>query len=202
MLEYKPLDVSKLTYLLLPAAIAILAFLAISAMNPAETRLADQDDVLVPAYNAWSEGIDTVIFDTSGDIAYTIAAERQVYFDDDTSTLAQPVIRFYDAVGEQWNLVANTGRISAQQESDPDLRDIELIGNVQIRNEDSNGNLTLLSTQRLMLNLVEKAARTELRVQLRTNNLEHSATGMVAYMNRNRIEFFRDNKGRYIESAP
>ena len=85
----------RLTLLLIPGLIAIALFIGISTFESVSTR-SDADPELVELdFNAYSEGINTVLYDSQGNINYTLNAVRQIHYNDDTTEFEKPFIRLF-----------------------------------------------------------------------------------------------------------
>ncbi|MDO7639824.1 MAG: LPS export ABC transporter periplasmic protein LptC, partial [OM182 bacterium] len=53
---------------------------------------------------AYSQELQTTIFDTDGALQYTLHADSQTQFEDQTSLLTQPRITLFDAGKPNWNI--------------------------------------------------------------------------------------------------
>lgn len=149
-------------------------------------------------YNAYSEGINTILYDIEGNIDYTLQAERQVHYNDETTELDKPFIRLFQDGDSRWSIVADTGRISAtESSSDATVGTIELLGDVQVFSLDEFGNRTLMSTASLTLNPDSEILETDQPVSVVTSALEQSSIGMVAKLRTDEITFLRQIRGRY-----
>ena len=60
------------------------------------------------AYEAYAVGINTVLYNINGQINYTLQADRQTQFIDETNLLKKPTIRLYQNGLPTWNVVAET----------------------------------------------------------------------------------------------
>ena len=189
----------RLSLLILPAALAIAVYLIINSFN-SPTPLSAEDTANFPTdLLAISEGINTVSYDEQGDVAYTLQAQRQIQRDDDTSELESPVIRLFRDNNAQWNIVANSGNISAQQAGRAeDSRELALSGEVRLVNLDDFGNTTTLNTDYLTIMPDREIAETDQRVFLITTNIEHTALGMIADFANDEITFLSNSEGRYV----
>ena len=189
----------RLSLLILPAALAIAVYLIINSFN-SPTPLSAEDTANFPTdLTAISEGINTVSYDEQGDVAYTLQAQRQIQRDDDTSELESPVIRLFRDNNAQWNIVANSGNISAQQTGRAeDSRELTLSGEVRLVNLDDFGNTTTLNTDYLTIMPDREIAETDQQVFLITTNIEHTALGMIADFANDEIIFLSNSEGRYV----
>lgn len=149
-------------------------------------------------FNAYSVGINTVIYDVNGEINYTLQANRQVQYNDDSTELDKPFVRLFQEGESRWNLVADTGVISAASMSDnKEMRTIELSGNVEVYSLDDFGNRTVMTTQKLMLNPQSETLMTDQPVEVVTSSIRQTAVGMDADLNSDEIIFHRDVRGNY-----
>ena len=188
--------------IIVPGIVAIALFVGI---NTFETLGNDTDTHMEgPSlnFNAYSEGINTILYDAAGNIDYTLQAQRQVYYNDDTTELEQPFIRLFQDGDSQWNIVADSGRISpAETTTDAAVDRIELRGNVQVYSLDDLGNRTLMSTEFLTLNPESEILETDQAVSVVTESLEQSSIGMIANLRLEEIVFLTEIKGRYEKTA-
>ncbi len=188
----------KLFYLLLPASVAIAAFLLIGFLRPTPqvTTITSEQPALT--FDAWSEQINTVSYDAAGNIDYTLQADRQLHLFNDITELDNPLIQLFQESGAHWNIVAESGRIlPAASEQLEATRTLELSGNVRVYNTDTYGNLTQVNTDFLTLDPGTRTASTDREIQLETTNIMQTATGMVADLSADQITFLEDTQGRY-----
>ena len=133
--------------LLIPGAIAIAIFIAISTYDNASQNSAVSANLKALDYNAYAERINTVLYNSNGVINYTLRAESQIHFIDDHTELEKPFIRLFQQGESRWNIIANSGRILADlSEDDLENRMIELIGDVEVFSLDEFGNRIVMST--------------------------------------------------------
>lgn len=184
--------------LIVPGIIAIALFFGI---NSFESRSDVADSTTSGPglnFNAYSEGINTILYDAAGQIDYTLQAERQVHYNNDTTELEKPFIRLYENGDTRWNIVADSGRISSPETGSDSVADeIELSGDVQVYSLDALGNRTLMSTEFLTLNPESETLQTDQAVSVVTESLEQSSIGMIANLKLEQITFLTEIKGRY-----
>lgn len=188
--------------ILVPGIIAIALFVG---LNSFET-LGDDPDSSTDSpslnFNAYSEGINTILYDAEGNVNYTLQAERQVHFNDDTTELQKPFIRLFEDGGSRWNIVAESGRISSSQAAtDATANTIELHGDVQVYSLDDFGNRTLMSTEFITLDPDTEILETDREVSVVTESLEQTSIGMIAKLGVDEITFLREIKGRYAKAT-
>jgi len=153
-------------------------------------------------FNAYSEGINTILYDTQGNINYTLQADRQVHYNDDSTEFEKPFIRLYQDGDSRWSIAANSGRIPAvEMTADGVLEKIELLGDVQVYSLDDFGNRTLMSTEFLTLNTQAEILETDQPVSVVTSALQLSSIGMIAKLRTNEITFLREIRGRYEQAT-
>ena len=154
-------------------------------------------------FNAYSVGINTVIYDVNGEINYTLQADRQVQYNDDSTELDKPFVRLFQNGESRWNLLADTGVISPESMANSKkMRTIELSGNVEVYSLDDFGNRTVMTTQKLMLNPQLETLMTDQLVQVVTSSIRQSAVGMDADLKSDEIVFHRDVRGIYEYPPP
>ena len=153
-------------------------------------------------FNAYSEGINTILYDTQGNINYTLQAERQVHYNDDSTEFEKPFIRLYQDGDSHWSIAANSGRIPAvETTADGALEKIELLGDVQVYSLDDFGNRTLMSTEFLTLNTQAEILETDQPVSVVTSAFQLSSIGMIAKLRTDEITFLRKIRGRYEQAT-
>ena len=186
--------------IIVPGIIAIALFVGINSFNTLSNE-ADAPNTSLD-FNAYSEGINTTLYDAQGNINYTLKAERQVHYNDDSTELEKPFIRLYQNGDSRWNIVANSGRIpAAETTADEALERIELLGNVRVYSLDANGNRTMMSTEFLTLNTESAILETDQPVSIVTSALQQSSIGMIAKLRIDEINFLREIRGRYEQAT-
>ena len=189
----------KIGLIIVPGIIAITLFVGINSFdtlsNEVDARITNLD------FNAYSEGITTILYDTEGNINYTLQAERQVHYNDDSTKLEKPFIRVHQKRDSRWSIVANSGRIlSSKTTADGAFKRIELNGDVQVYNLDEFGNRTVMSTEFLTLNTKSEILETDHQVSIITSALQQSSIGMIAKLRSDEINFLREIRGRYDQA--
>lgn len=186
--------------IIVPGIIAIALFVGINSFNTLSNE-ADAPNTSLD-FNAYSEGINTTLYDAQGNINYTLKAERQVHYNDDSTELEKPFIRLYQDGDSRWNIVANSGRIpAAETTADEALERIELLGNVRVYSLDESGNTTMMSTEFLTLNTESAILETDQPVSIVTSALQQSSIGMIAKLRTDEINFLREIRGRYEQAT-
>ncbi|MFT7471405.1 MAG: LPS export ABC transporter protein LptC [Kiritimatiellia bacterium] len=184
--------------IIVPGIIATALFVGI---NSFDTLSNEADDPITSSsldFSAYSEGINTILYDSDGNINYTLQAERQVHYNDDSTEFVKPFIRLYQDGDSRWNIVANSGKISASETTGDNTSDlIDLLGDVQVYSLDEFGNRILMSTEFLTLNPESEILETDQPVTLVTSALQQSSIGMIANLRSDEITFLRENRGRY-----
>lgn len=188
----------RLGLFIVPGFIAIALFVGINTLDTLSNETDTPATTSSLNFNAYSEGINTILYDADGNIDYTLQAERQVHYNDDTTELEKPFIRLFQGGDSRWNIVANTGKISAAEAvSDTAVDSIELLGDVQVYSLDELGNRTLMTTEFLTLNPETEVLETDQPVSVVTSSLEQSSIGMIAKLRTDEITFLREFRGRY-----
>lgn len=188
--------------LFIPGIIAVAVFAGINTLESigTEPELQTQDQNL--GFNAYAEGINTILYDTEGNINYTLRADRQVHYNDKVTELDKPFIQLYQEGDSRWNIVADSGRISsAKAENNSTVDTIELTGSVQVYSLDDFGNKTLMSTEFLTLDPNLEILETDNPVSVVTNTLHQSSIGMIADLKLDEITFLRQIRGRYEQTS-
>jgi LPS export ABC transporter protein LptC len=188
--------------IIVPGIIAIALFVGINSFD----TLSNEADAPITNssldFNAYSEGINTILYDTQGNINYTLQAERQVHYNDDSTEFEKPFIRLYQDGDSRWSIAANSGRIPAvEMTADGVLEKIELLGDVQVYSLDDFGNRTLMSTEFLTLNTQAEILETDQPVSVVTSAFQLSSIGMIAKLRTDEITFLRKIRGRYEQAT-
>ena len=189
----------KIGLIIVPGIIAIALFVGINSFN----TLSNQVDVTITSldFNAYSEGINTILYDAEGNINYTLQAERQVHYNDDSTELEKPVIRVHQEHDSRWNIVANSGRVLPPKTTvDGAFTRIELNGNVQVSSFDEFGKRTVMSTEFLKLNTKSEILETDRKVSIVTSALQQSSKGMIAKLKTDEINFLHEIRGQYEQA--
>ena len=192
----------RITILLIPGVIAIAIFIAISTYDNASPNPEVSSNLKVLDYNAYSEKINTVLYDSNGVINYTLRAESQTHFIDDSTEVEKPFIRLFQEGESRWNIIANSGRILADlNEDNLENRMIELTGDVEVFSLDEFGNRTIMSTDFLEIDPQNESLQTNRPVTLVTSNLQQSSIGMFADLKIDEFVFHRDIRGHYEQAT-
>ena len=147
-------------------------------------------------YDAYSNGVTTVLYDIDGNIEYTLEAEEQIHYLDNSTQLTNPYVRLYQGSGAHWNIVARSGRILAAEQSDR-IDQLDLSDEVELYQNDDTGNTMTLSTSFLSLFPNTETMQTDREVLMTTNTLRQTAIGMHADLRQDTLTFLTEVKGRY-----
>ncbi len=147
-------------------------------------------------YDAYSNGVTTVLYDIDGNIEYTLEAEEQIHYLDNSTQLTNPYVRLYQGSGARWNIVARSGRILAAEQSDR-IDQLDLSDEVELFQNDDAGNTMTLSTSFLSLFPNTETMQTDREVLMTTNTLRQTAIGMHADLRQDKLTFLTQVKGRY-----
>ena len=190
----------RLTLLLIPGLIAIALFTGISTFESISTRSEDDLELVELDFNAYSEGINTVLYDVQGSINYTLSAVRQVHYNDDTTELEKPFIRLFRDGESYWNIVASSGKISsADGATEQSIQSIDLSGDVEVYSLDEFGNKMVLSTDYLSIDPQLETLQTDHPVTFVTETMRQSSIGMFADLTIDEIIFHEDVRGSYAQ---
>ena len=104
----------RISLFLIPGLIAVVVFVVISSFESVSNVPDPQHDQAYLKFDAYSAGINTVLYARDGTINYTLQATSQTHYSDEARTeLKNPLIQLYQQGNSRWNIVANSGRISA-----------------------------------------------------------------------------------------
>ena len=187
----------KLFILTVPFLTAILLYLGLSELERPAQPLGSEAVPASPAYEAYSEGLNTVRFNDEGAIDYTLQAIRQLHFANGESEFEQPLLRLYDQNSGNWNIVADSGTISGNPADASGNQLIDLRGNVQVFRLDQLGERLQLNTEQLTVSPGDETLHTESPVSVTSNAISQTAIGMHANLELEEIVFTRDIQGRY-----
>ncbi|HAD71167.1 MAG TPA: LPS export ABC transporter periplasmic protein LptC [Gammaproteobacteria bacterium] len=189
----------RISLFLIPGLIAVVVFVVISSFESVSNVPDPQHDQAYLKFDAYSAGINTVLYARDGTINYTLQATSQTHYSDEARTeLKNPLIQLYQQGNSRWNIVANSGRISATPaKNDTTTHLIELLGNVEAYNIDEFGNRTVLSSEFLSLNPQMETLETDQAVTLVTTNFRQTSIGMFVDLTTEKIFFHRSNRGSY-----
>ena len=148
---------------------------------------------------AYSEGINSILYDQNGEISYTLRADNQVHFKDGNTKIERPLIRLFRDKAARWNIVAREGKLvpSITSSSSLEKKSLELIGNVELLGLDKFGNRIFITTEFLEIDPVSETLITDHRVEYETTNIQHSSIGMSANLQDEEIIFDKNVRGFY-----
>ena len=189
----------RISLFLIPGLIAVVLFVVISSFESVSNVPNPQHDQTYLKFDAYSAGINTVLYARDGTINYTLQATSQTHYSDEARTeLKNPLIQLYQQGNSRWNIVANSGRISATPaKNDTTTHLIELLGSVEAYSVDEFGNRTVLSSEFLSLNPQMETLETDQAVTLVTTNFRQTSIGMFVDLTTEKIFFHRSNRGSY-----
>lgn len=188
----------RLSMLLIPGLIAIALFIGISGFDATNTQSELNLQAAGLNFDAYSEGINSVLYDETGSISYTLQAKRQVHFNDDITEFDSPFIRLYEDGKPGWNIVADSGKISARSANRRNAdQTIDLIGNVEVHSQRGSANKLVISTQFLSVNPSQNSLETEAAVKIVTGHIEQTGIGMFADLEEDVITLKSNIRGKY-----
>jgi LPS export ABC transporter protein LptC len=164
-----------------------------------EGRLPGSDEIesgTAITFDAYSNGVTTVLYDVDGSIEYTLEANEQIHYLDNSTQLLNPYVRLYQGSGARWNIVARSGRILAAEASDRIAR-LDLSDDVELFQSDDAGNRMTLQTSFLSIFPNTETMQTDREVLMTTNTLIQTAVGMHADLQQDTLTFLAQVKGRY-----
>lgn len=167
-------------------------------------RLLDVPPALLPAapplatltYDAYATGVTSVLYNATGQIEYTLDADSQVHYLDNTTELQTPYVRLYQASGALWNIVASSGRIHAAENGD-DIERLDLQEGVELFQIDALGRRMSLNTEFLSVFPDTQSMSTDREVTMTTDSLLQTALGMRADLEQDQLTFLGQVRGRY-----
>ena len=148
---------------------------------------------------AYSEGINSILYDQNGEISYTLRADNQMHFRDGNTKIEKPLIRLFQDKVPRWNIIAKEGELLPSFASSSALEDkkLKLSGNVELLGLDKFGNRIFITTELLEIDPVNETLSTDHRVEYETTNIQHSSIGMFANLRDEEIIFDKNVRGFY-----
>ena len=148
---------------------------------------------------AYSEGINSILYDQNGEISYTLRADNQMHFRDGNTKIEKPLIRLFQDKVPRWNIIAKEGELLPSFASSSALEDkkLKLSGNVELLGLDKFGNRVFITTELLEIDPVSETLSTDHRVEYETTNIQHSSIGMFANLRDEEIIFDKNVRGFY-----
>lgn len=190
------------TLLIIPALIAIALYIGITNIDSIGSPPETETQLQPLDYNAYSEGINTILYNLDGQINYTLQASSQTHYKDDATEFEKPFIKLYENGDSRWNIVANSGRISALEDTGSSTDQIiELQGNVEVHSLDELGNRMVMKTEFLTLDPQLEILETDEPVTVVTDTVQQSSIGMTANLRLDEFTFLRDIRGSYEQAT-
>ena len=164
------------------------------------SELEEESEFITSEVEAYSEGINSILYDQNGEISYTLRADNQTHFKDGNTKIEKPLIRLFQNKVPRWNIVANRGELMPSIKyfpSELEKKTLKLIGNVELLGLDKFGNRIFITTELLEIDPVSETLKTDRRVEYETTNIQHSSVGMFANLQDEEIVFDRNVRGFY-----
>lgn len=190
---------------LLAVSFLICLGIFVSSLRFADKTLETESELAPDAltYEAYSVGINTVLYDINGQINYTLQADRQTQFTNDTTLLEKPFIRLYQQGSPSWNVVAETGTLRKPANLDiEESRSMLLNGHVEVYSVNEFGNRTTMTTDSLNVNFDKEQLSTQEPVRVETEVISQTSIGMFADLATDEIIFHQDIQGKYEHENP
>ena len=171
-----------------------------SERSPNDPQLVENSEFPQREIEAYSEGINSILYDENGSISYTLRADNQIHYRDGDTKIENPLIRLFQDEIPRWNIIANEGLvlpILTDTSSEPKEKKLTLSGNVEILGLDKFGNRTFISTELLEIDPINETLKTDRIVNYESNNIHHSSVGMFANLNEDEIRFESNVRGFY-----
>lgn len=179
------------------ALVVIYSALGLLRGDAPASSLAERPEV---NYDAWSSGITSVLYDVDGNIEYTLEAERQVHYLDDSTELVSPNMRLQQDTGANWNITARSGRIHGAAQGGR-IERLDLSDQVTVEQVTISGEQMTLNTSFLSIYPDSETMDTDQEVTLTTDSLLQTAIGMRGNLNQDTLTFLSQVRGRYETPA-
>ena len=171
-----------------------------SERSPNDPQLVENSKFPQREIEAYSEGINSILYDENGSISYTLRADNQIHYRDGDTKIENPLIRLFQDEIPRWNIIANEGLvlpILTDTSSEPKEKKLTLSGNVEILGLDKFGNRMFISTELLEIDPINETLKTDRKVNYESNNINQSSIGMFANLNEDEISFEKNVRGFY-----
>ena len=171
-----------------------------SERSPNDPQLVENSEFPQREIEAYSEGINSILYDENGSISYTLRADNQIHYRDGDTKIENPLIRLFQDEIPRWNIIANEGLvlpILTDTSSEPKEKKLTLSGNVEILGLDKFGNRMFISTELLEIDPINETLKTDRKVNYESNNINQSSIGMFANLNEDEISFEKNVRGFY-----
>ena len=193
--------VSKTATISIASLFAVALLLVIFGQRQLGYRaLSEDSEFITIEIEAYSEGINSILYDQSGRISYTLRADSQVHYKDGNTRIERPLIRLFQDEVPRWNIVANEGEVIASitnSSSELEKKNLKLSGNVELLGLDKFGNRVFITTELLEIDPVSETLRTDHPVEYESTNIKHSSIGMFANLQDEEIIFDKNVRGFY-----
>lgn len=180
---------------LIPAILIAWFLTERTGVSPVEEANISTEPDPETGYDGFGRGIRSVIYDDSGQMAYTLSASQQRVFPGQVTELTEPVMQMFEGSRERWNISAASGRIRAT--SGGDILELNLTDAVQILHRSEENSNVRLTSSRLTVEPPTQTMFTDARVRVTGKGLEQTSQGMHADLSVDTITFLSDIQGRY-----
>jgi len=151
-------------------------------------------------YDAWSTGVTSVLYDREGNVEYTLEADRQVHYLNDTTELVNPSLQLQQDHGSNWNITARSGRIHGAAQGGR-IERLDLSDQVVVDQVSLNGEQMRLNTAFLSIYPTSETMDTDQEVTLTSDYLRQTAVGMRGNLNQDTLTFLSQVRGNYDNPA-
>lgn len=187
--------------LVIAAALSTLAvYLYLDQTHEQAAVDADSESLQALQYDLWSNAIRTVRYNAQGYPDYILEAARQVHYLDNRSELESPALQWFEDQQLRWQVEAGSGTLFGASEEG--MEQLDLRNNVQVRYNDSSGQVLSMFTEFLTLEGEARILHTAEPVQLRSTGFEQQSIGIRADLERDSVEFPAQVQGRYYDALP
>lgn len=174
--------------------ITILLLLAIEQRAPTDAASITRNDP-----DLFMTGAEVIEFDTRGQVARTLAAERFTHFPlTDITTLQAPAMTLFDEAGSPgdapWQLDADLGRILPRDRHRAET--IELWQSVRALQKRADGNQISIVSDSMTVVPADNYLETDDPVAIKDRDSHTTAAGMRGYLNRGRFMFYSTDDQR------
>ena len=180
--------------------IVILTLIFFGGLRTNDPQSSENSEFSPREIEAYSEGINSILYNENGSISYTLRADNQIHYRDGDTRIENPLIRLFKDEIPRWNIIANEGLvlpILTETSAESKKEKLTLSGNVEILGLDKFGNKTFISTELLEIDPSNETLKTDRRVTYESDNIRHSSVGMFANLNEDEIRFEKNVRGFY-----
>ena len=91
--------------------IVILTLIFFGGLRTNDPQSSENSEFSPREIEAYSEGINSILYNENGSISYTLRADNQIHYRDGDTRIENPLIRLFQGEIPRWNIIANEGLV-------------------------------------------------------------------------------------------